>query len=354
MYSLQTLLVLAAFALIIVGSVLWQAFDPAFLLKLRTTPREDQVALWRERIRVKGPEAAYEDFARAEQNVQVGEQHRYAHIFGNALFAETDVRGVTVCDMRFQFGCLHEYFGHVIATHGVSVLPAMVEACREKTGITHPCEHAMGHGILANLGYDEPSLLMALQTCDSVYKEDPINGCMGGAFMEYNLYESLSLESKPRDALKDGWYSPCVSLPDEYQRSCSYWLPQWWHEYMLLVQDPSPSSDERFRRMGDLCRNLPEGGHHRDCFQQIGQLTIWDGFDAARAVRLCRQSSESADESLYCRSYAAYMFHYYEPDSHKALALCRGLSSAGASFCEQYARGAAYTPHDIPLPRGLF
>lgn len=321
---------------------------------VRSMSIDEQTEHWQKYIQTLGPESAYREFARFEASIPAEDQHKYAHIFGRALYREVGLGGLGTCDARFQYGCLHEYFGHVIAEHGLDILPTVAEACKKKIEKSHPCQHGMGHGILASLGYDDVALLReALSVCNSIYTDDPINGCMGGVFMEYNLYESLGADAKPRDPEKDGWYSPCISLSGEYQRSCAWWLPQWWHEYMLLVEEPRRALPERFRKMGELCHNLPHQKYVRDCFQQIGQLTVWGtDFKTMEAALLCDVASEIQAQKLVCKAYSAYMFNYYDRGVETALSLCEELSGLDREFCETYAKKEAYTPKDIPLPTG--
>lgn len=322
---------------------------------IQTLSLDDQTSIWRERIRAVGPEEAHDEFARFEEQIEVSQQHKYAHIFGRALYKEEGLDGVGVCDMRFQFGCLHEYFGHVIAEYGLEILPRVAEACLKQIEKDHPCQHGMGHGILASLGYDDVQLLnKSLEVCNELYTDDPINGCMGGAFMEFNLYESLGSEASPRNAVKDGWYSPCVSLGEEYQRSCAWWLPQWWHEYMKLVERPGVSVTVRFERLGELCRNFPVAEYRRDCFQQLGQMTVWGAdFELEETKRLCSVATQTRSELTLCLSYAAYMMNYYDEGVATATAVCADLKPVEKAFCDMYARKQAYTPHDMPLPLNL-
>lgn len=312
----------------------------------------EQVETWRERIRVGGGAEAYEEFALFESLIPTDDQHTYAHYFGRALYEELGLDGVGVCDLRFQFGCLHEYFGHIIAEYGLNILPTVAKLCEKQVGKQHPCQHGMGHGILASLGYnDVRTLSQALDVCASLYSDDPINGCMGGVFMEFNLYQSLGSTVEPRDPIKYGWHSPCSALDEKYQQSCAWWLPQWWHEHMRITERLEGKGQQIFSRMGELCRDLPEKKYIRDCFQQIGQLTIWDAdFDQTKMKGLCDSASNTSAELLLCSSYAGYMVNYYKSDESLALGMCEAFEGKNYSFCMQYATMKSYTPHDIPLP----
>jgi hypothetical protein len=172
--------------------------------------------------------------------------------------------------------------------------------------------------------------------------------------MEYNLYTSIGLTTDVRDAQKDGWYSPCDHLADAFQQSCYWWLPQWWHEYLLLSVKPVGSAQERFAAMGALCDGAPTAADRRACFEKIGQLTVWDtNFDVDGAIALCHAATGDPAHLLECRSYLAYIENYYRSDLEKALSACDGLADMSRRFCEVYARHDRYIPNDLPLPEDL-
>lgn len=123
---------------------------------------------------------------------------------------------------------------------------------------------------------------------------------------------------------------------------------------MKLVERPSVPVEERFTRLGVLCREFPVAAYRRDCFQQLGQMTVWGAdFDVATAKGLCSVATKNRSELTLCLAYSAYMFNYYDEGETAALSVCADLRPAEKSFCDMYARKHVYTPHDMPLPTGL-
>lgn len=317
-----------------------------------------EASKWRERIAQLGGAEAYAEFARYTKILNPGDMHTLAHAFGAALYAAEGFKSVGVCGELYSYGCLHEMLKRTISEEGASQFVSFAETCETSIGRVHPCEHAVGHGLLTNLGYDKTSLLKALDLCASRYSDDPMNGCFGGALMEYNLYTSLALPTSARPKENDSWYSPCDDMPEAYERSCYYWLPQWWIVY--LPEHPEefggkePSGDDLFVKTGELCGTLPTAQYRRDCFQRLGQLIANTEYRTDEAIRICGIATKTDLQNMFCRSYAAYMLtHQLPAESPTGLPVCKGLQGDALTVCRAYGNKEFYTPNDMELPASL-
>lgn len=305
---------------------------------------------WTERIEKLGGKAAYAALADEIEGLSPASQHEMAHAFGAALFAVEDTRGLSVCDGRFSYGCFHEFLGRAISYHGLSVVGKLNQGCID-TLVESPlsCQHGIGHGILASLGYDDDSLEKALDECADLPYNDPIGGCYGGAFMEYNVQTMLGTEAHIRrpNSHKE-IFEPCASLPDEYQIACAFWQPQWWHTAILN----GAGSVEAFERLGEYCRDMtPTDQLRRTCFEGIGNITPPAAdFDAAKAAKLCDATSDNARDRLYCRSLAANSLGGGGAGKKgDGRAVCADLIGEAYNYCTAYARNAANIAEPLQL-----
>ncbi len=307
--------------------------------------------IWTEKIRALGGKAAYASLAKEIEGMAPEVQHTSAHAFGAALFAVEDNAGLSVCDARFSYGCFHEFMGNSIASHGLSVVNELNEGCiRVLVKSPLSCQHGIGHGILASLGYDEESLITSLGECAKLPYSDRIGGCYGGVFMEYNMQTMLGKQGHLRSAdSEEGLYKPCVGLESKYHASCVFWQPQWWHIAVLHAE----SSEESFAQLGTYCRGMTHTKElRRECFQGIGNITNpATDFDVVRSRELCDATSSDHLERLYCRAYAANsLLNGGGGKIGDGDALCDGLPESEREFCLAYARNEANSANVLESP----
>ena len=315
-------------------------------------PTQEQlrdVDYWQQRIRQEGPDQAYDAHVRAVREGDIQSSHTLAHVFGSALYKEIGVDAVAVCDDTFAYGCLHEVFERVVDDHGTDGLRSSVERCGEDEVRWHPCHHALGHGLVAYFGYDVTAVRDALDICHDGFDEDPINGCVGGVFMEFNLYTTEGPQIEPRPVDEAGWYFPCTEVDDTYRRACYFWLPQWWRE---ILRVEIADSEELFRVMGEKCRAAPDQRYVRECFERVGQhATYQSKYDPPLAKRLCDAATQDPTFNFLCRSYSAFSFRYTDEQyAAQALEMCVEFSGDARSFCEAFARKQANIGSSPELP----
>lgn len=345
-------LLLASFFLsVAAGSLLF-----AFLgeRERRPDPLPQANERWKKEIHELGARDAYKKMIEESATLTPQEQHINAHIFGGALYDTQGENGLSVCDQTFSFGCFHEFLGRAIASLGPSSIERLNEHCFDDLVISPlSCQHGIGHGALAFAGYEEDGLHYALPVCRDLPYADPIGGCYGGAFMEYNMRTMLGAESTFRAPPQGGdLVAECASLDPEYRSACVYWAPQWWN---AVLQSRVVSLDESFVRMGELCSDERILTERRDCFEGIGNITPPTAdFSAQKSARLCDLTSRNAEERLFCRSTAANSL--YTGGAGKigdALGVCAGLEGAHYSYCAAYARNEANAVERPSVPGSL-
>jgi hypothetical protein len=306
-----------------------------------------QQSYWEKEIARVGGVAAYREYASSVASSSPEVQHTGAHVFGAALYRSEGIAGLSVCDNRFSYGCFHEFLGRAIADRGLSSIPKLNEVCTKALS-TSPlsCEHGIGHGVLASLGYNESDLNRALGICHTLPYNDPIGGCYGGVFMEYNMQLMLGTQAQLRPATSD-LHAPCDRVAPEFQGSC-YFAQSQWVSALLLGQHASPQ--EATLKAGKLCDGLVDQEFARDCFEGLGtNVPASVMYDVAQTIQLCNASTQNPLHQLFCRSYAANSFFGADMNSTRSLLLCAGLKNAAYSYCAAYARNDA----NLALPAAV-
>ena len=110
--------------------------------------------------------------------------HELAHLIGRLDYEQLGVRGITLCDANFAFGCYHGFFEVMLKEQGTTGVEVARQACIALTGdeIIQACLHGMGHGIMAS----KDSIPDSLTQC-SLFPKDERFSCFDGIFMEYNM-----------------------------------------------------------------------------------------------------------------------------------------------------------------------
>ncbi|MDP3645877.1 MAG: hypothetical protein Q8R25_02215 [bacterium] len=310
-----------------------------------TATYRDQVSYWKSRIDEEGGTKAYEEFGREVAQLSYGQKHSGAHAFGAALFAAEGARGVFVCDQRFSFGCFHQFLGDAITALGIESIPELNEQCFDALSASPlSCQHGIGHGALASIGYDDTALLKALDICKDLSGVDPIGGCYGGVFMEYNVRTMLAEDATTRE-YSGNQFAPCDSLASEFVPACIYWQPQWWQQIQGEV-----AVEEKFRVMGEYCRRFGTTQQlSRSCFEGIGNIVEQSSdFDPTRARTLCDAAGSTSKENLACRSIAAN--HFGIDVSHDAAAqVCGDLAGETHEFCMAYGTNRGNVANELPI-----
>lgn len=276
---------------------------------------------------------AYLAFKASVAGLEPGAQHAQAHLFGEALFNNLGVDGISVCDNSFSYGCYHSFLGTAIHVKGLSVVPVLNDKCIEKLkSQALGCQHGIGHGIMADLGYQFKDLTQALENCDKLPVNDPIGGCTGGVFMEYNFQTMLVEKAKTRSFDAKNPHYPCSEVSQDYQPACYFWQGQWWANVL------PGSLEEKYQRLGLLCQEVSGKPLQGQCFlgagNTVGQFVNWD---AKRAISLC-QKILPYEGQIMCRAGAAGSFMAEPKAQAQSLMLCSDLKDESKNRCLKTAK----------------
>lgn len=329
------------FVIAVEAVVLWHSKFGGILtqsksaLSLSEKDRKDYQE-WAKRVDEQGAEKTYEEFKKAYENADPGIAHLESHIIGQVIYDKMGVDGTGICDKTFAFGCYHSFLGHAISENGLAIVDMLNQKCIEKlVDQALGCQHGIGHGLVTYLGYEYGDLADALEACDKLPVSDPIGGCFGGAFMEYNFRTMLADKASLREYKEEFSHEPCKSLSEKFVQACYYWQSQWWGNVL------SESYSRKYVKIGEFCAEISIDVDRRQCFwgagNTVGQFVSWD---VSEAIKLCKLLSGFEGE-LYCRSGAAGAF-YAEP-SKRSLApeLCDGLDEKPKESCKKAAKGSA-------------
>jgi hypothetical protein len=191
--------------------------------------------------------------------------------------------GSSVCDDNLFGGCQHEFFAAAVEDGGIARVAQLNSDCvsnfEGSRSVT--CQHGIGHGLISYFGYDQKGLTDSLTECAQLQSIDQTRGCMGGAYMEYNLRLMAGNTIRPFDAAKP--YAPCDSVAQEFKSACYFWLPHWWREVVYQ----SERTTRTYAGMGAYCAALPTS-LATSCFSGLGYIAGPDGeFNHTKVRALC-------------------------------------------------------------------
>lgn len=277
-------------------------------------------AVWKQYMQQVGPKKAYADFIRIYKPSSPSLQHEMIHIIGGLIYEIAGIEGIGICDDTYVFGCYHGFLGNAIKQGGISKIHALNSACSTATS-PGGCRHGLGHGLLAYLGTEE--LPKALEFCDTLTWQQPIGGCKGGVYMEYN-FNNISHTTEHVRPLNSQPYSPCSELPSVYQYSCFYWLPDWWDNVYK----------GNYKEMGGLCQNLEEK-NRKICFQGVGGVAARSSaFDLQKTVAKCNTMPSHNTQAL-CKKGAREVFNMQQSplDQESINRICDSSFSLYRNIC---------------------
>jgi len=237
---------------------------------------------WKKEIEDSGGKSAYTTFKEHYRNLDTGQKHEVAHHFGGVLYETVGLEGISVCDDDFSYGCFHELITFAILDYGPTILIELNEFCINSE---YDCQHGIGHGILADFGYDTTSLIEALGMCQELGTVDVADGCFGGIFMEYNLRTIWGKDAPLRSFDKEVKDTTCYTIPTYGQTACFFWSAQW---YMALSQDLGRSKQIEWTQ--EQCSKLQILSHQLQCVNGLGYEIGSYETDPKKAIMLCQEN----------------------------------------------------------------
>ncbi|MBI5613353.1 hypothetical protein HY947_00340 [Candidatus Gottesmanbacteria bacterium] len=249
------------------------------------------------------------------------EKHNFVHIFGEELYNFQGLAGIGVCDSTFLFACFHGFMSRALGTGGVSILPELSRACVSARGErTQACMHGAGHGLVEYMGTRKIKDAIAFCAQFGV-KQKTMNGCVGGAIMEYNFGspgENSALIPRPTSG---SFTYPCNILDKDLSASCYFEQMQW----VLKATGNDMGKAE------DVCASL-EGIDRIFCFRGIGNFSVVIDFDVAAARKRCDNIEEKTGIDD-CKIGAAGSYMAVKNDWKTARKLCEDIDNSLMSLC---------------------
>lgn len=269
-------------------------------------------------IKSRGATAAYEEFKNEYASKDYSAQHNTMHLMGELLYEAEGVKGITVCDDSFAFGCYHGFFPRALSENGLGAMRELDRACVDKYGEgINACPHGLGHGILEYLGHN--SLNQALEKCADSIRPQDVRTCLGGVFMEYNfptLIGDGKAEKTTRPFNAANPYFPCDNtVPEKFMGICYYALGEYWLSVL--------SSD--FEMISKFCSDISDVGLGVECFRGLGNnIAPSNNYDVESVIGKCEQIKDEAGE-FYCKAEASRSFLGLPRHRLNGLKVCKGL-----------------------------
>lgn len=234
--------------------------------KIKVTPNLDaQVELYRKLINRVGPEQAQELLLKSGLPFD-GQTHLLNHTVGDFLYDKYKTEGLVYCKDYFLSSCYHGFVIRAVADGGIANLEKVMYSCKKGGyGVVAQCSHAIGHGFLANEGYQ--FLTKALEKCDEIstkVSEFPTFNCYDGVFME-NIW-AVHDDGQPspfRWVKDDDPVYPCNNpkIDQKYIKACWSNQPSWM--FKLYKGD--------FKKVAEQCNKLTNSEFKSTCFDAIAR-----------------------------------------------------------------------------------
>jgi hypothetical protein len=258
------------------------------------------------------------------------QQHQIAHIFGELVYDNQGLGGISVCDAQFSYGCVHAFFGQAISEHGLAVVSELGQVCEDFFGSAEAslgCSHGIGHGIGEYLGPEK--LQPQLDLCDQLGWEKPYLGCSGGVFMEYNFptrTDGLFTSAIRTFNSGDPTY-PCNQISNKHKPSCYLEIAHYWDSVR----------PKEYQQMVEWCDQAESSFLREDCVRGVGKMMLFrNDFDIEHSVSLC-QSLETQNQQTLCLAGLSWSVFSQPELQEKAVSICEAVPLSELDFCHSKA-----------------
>lgn len=272
---------------------------------------------WQNLIDREGSANAYAVFKSENAHYSVYYQHDIAHIFSDLLYKKMGIKAIEICDDSFDYACYHSIIGNFVRDHGIADIEQVEDLCRSSSS-SWACNHGLGHGIMATLGYDK--LNQSLDICKNLMDKTHTTGCLGGIFMEYNLHTMANQPFNQNNIRKidpKNVFAPCPKLDSFFQPTCYLYLPQWWSGALPKISAQS---------LGQLCAIIPPSANRQACFGGQGTVIARNtNYNEYSTISECKKDA-SFDDQFYCISQAAFLFDTQQENADEGESMCDTFS----------------------------
>jgi len=250
----------------------------------------------------------------------IGNAHELAHIVGNAIYKQHDIKGILVCDPAFGFGCYHGVTEKVLTESGVNKIGEIESQCMSIFpssigGEAPSCIHGIGHGLLTMNGLD---INKSLNDCGLLLENNRYY-CYDGVFME-NLFSLGTTVVDP----KNPWEF-CTAFDEKYHSSCSTY-----HITQILSHFKGNIS-----ALADACQASPSTIIYESCYRSLGFRVSQISHGNLQIIQqLCSEVDNKQNRDT-CIIFAAVETIFQEFSGWKQTykSLCNSLTGNAAQDC---------------------
>lgn len=265
----------------------------------------------------RGPAKTY-DLLKKKFSQNEPQAHDFAHTIGIVAHELQGLKGLSLCDTAFNYGCHHGFMESFLSQNGIEQISQIEQACQE-LGIIHSpsCLHGIGHGVMIDSAYD---LNTALSSC-RLLTDFAQSYCFDGVFMERVVGSMLTAENRIT-MTPETLQVPCRDIDQFYKNLC--WRNQVIAWFVYFKGD-TPS-------IGSQCLQI-EPEFRRTCLESLGHnITMTGSQDPNSLTNLCRVLPDNAvsDECLV-GVIKELMFEGKPPQI--AENLCSQISPANRQYC---------------------
>lgn len=318
--------------------------------------------------RDKGAQQAFELLRTAELPPDT-DFHLLGHVIGDVLYEQEGVSAMKTCTSEFRNACSHTLVAGAYMEFGEEAINKIMAACQEAPGgkgAYDLCFHGLGHGVLAQVGYDFKRVIPLCErfgTPEHNYRER--DECVGGAMMElvggggHNptgwmeqhaaylgtsdplfpcnaayvpkaakprcfLYMTPHLMEKaganPRElsveSLKPA-FAYCSKLTEVIDRNWCY--GGFGKEFVVLVnkrdiRTVENLTDEQFQTVEEWCGAAPSSQAARECHRQAINSLYWGGTnDVGASERFCNQLDD-VESRASCKQHLDGLVSYFSSE----------------------------------------
>lgn len=265
-----------------------------------TVVENARVKYWERRIHSIGATGAYNELLSSTT------EHFEGHYFGTALYQEQGISGMTVCDDKLQYACLHEMYGRALAEYGLSIIKKLDTVCTESADPL-VCEHGIGHGLVGYFGYTKTSALQSVAACKSISEHgDVVGACESGLFMEY-FNRTMLPGTEPFPVSEAALYAPCeeLALGEHDMPQCVFEFPRLWF-LSLFKNERTP---EHLKQLGLYCQKYDSIPALRTvCARGAAEIVV-HAQTLEESKKICSQIFTDIDKKNLCELQVERLFN---------------------------------------------
>lgn len=251
---------IVGFLLLFLSVFLYQYFTAeAEAAPMIDAPEPELRKYWEKQIKKNPPEEVYATFVASYTSQDENRWHAAMHILASIMYEKYGVDALKYCDDSFQQACFHELMSSY-AYEGIAVEPKEIDAlCKRGWS----CLHGIGHGLVMYHGYDKAALDTALSKCPVLPKNDFVDGCHSGAFMEFITRTMGKSRLEMQKIAEKADKGLCFEVVPEYKAGCHFVMIE------LLVAEVESIDTEVADVIHTYCTTTAVG-YEDACFKGAG------------------------------------------------------------------------------------